>query len=97
MSTLSPLADILASPPTPTSALSNTLSTLFEPSPILLTKLVPQLAALPHDSISLTITTYSALIDLVLTAISSWDALSKAEFIASHPRIGEINNLSHLS
>ncbi|KIJ23274.1 hypothetical protein M422DRAFT_39695, partial [Sphaerobolus stellatus SS14] len=29
--------------------------------------------------------------------ISSWDALSKAEFIASHPRIGEINNLSHLS
>lgn len=89
MATLPPLSLALSSSET----LANALSTLFESSPVLLSKLVPQLSALftPPPS------TYTALIDLAITTIAAWDVPTKAAFIAAHPRIGESANLSHLS
>ncbi|KAF8478250.1 Oxo-4-hydroxy-4-carboxy-5-ureidoimidazoline decarboxylase [Gautieria morchelliformis] len=92
MATIPSFSDVLSSPGTLESPLARALSTLFEPSAVLLEKLVPELA-----SQSLSITTYSSLIDLAVTTISSWDTHTRAAFIAAHPRIGEVGNLSHLS
>lgn len=89
MATLPPLSLALSSSET----LANALSTLFESSPVLFSKLVPQLSALFTAPPS----TYTALIDLAITTIAAWDFPTKAAFIAAHPRIGESANLSHLS
>lgn len=79
-----------------TAPLAKTLSLLFEKSPILFSKLVPQLAtSLTHDPSS--VTTYTDLIDKAIESISSWDDSHKAEFVKGHPRIGESHNLSKLS
>lgn len=74
------------------SALGKALSTLFEPSPILISKLEPQLAARQQR-----LSSYSELIDAALVAIADWEASAQSEFIAGHPRIGESKNLSSLS
>ncbi|KAF8573594.1 hypothetical protein K439DRAFT_1421217, partial [Ramaria rubella] len=92
MASLPPLSDVLSSPGTQDSPLASALSTLFEPSPILLNTLVPQLSAQ-----TLSFDTYFSLIDVAMSAISSWEPHAKALFISGHPRIGEVTNLSHLS
>ncbi|EKM81827.1 hypothetical protein AGABI1DRAFT_98429 [Agaricus bisporus var. burnettii JB137-S8] len=79
------------------SPLAQTLSILFEPSPILLVKLEPQLSTyLKSQSLSSPLS-YSQLIDLALDEIKKWDISSQSEFISGHPRIGETKNLSNLS
>ena len=68
-------------------SLTSLLSLLFEPSPVLTKKLVPQVKEqLPAIELS----TYCGLIDTALEIISKWDDKLKAEFIAGHPRIGEV-------
>jgi len=76
--------------------LQTSLSTLFEPSPELKQKLVPQLVAHLHDP-SNHPSTYSDLIDISLEKLSFWSDAERASFIASHPRIGEVSGLSSLS
>jgi 2-oxo-4-hydroxy-4-carboxy--5-ureidoimidazoline (OHCU) decarboxylase len=77
------------------SLLAETLSLLFESSPILHSLLVPQLASylkgVPPPK------TYSHLIDIALVVIRSWGTRDRATFIAGHPRIGETKNLSTMS
>ena len=88
------MSDILSGPWDPTSPLAEALAVLFEPSPTISTHLAPQLAEqLPSASVS----AYAELIDAALCVISTWDDPLKAEFIAGHPRIGEVNGLSRLS
>jgi 2-oxo-4-hydroxy-4-carboxy--5-ureidoimidazoline (OHCU) decarboxylase len=89
---LPPLSEIATSSGAPDSSLANALSLLFEPSPVLFTQLVPILS-----SRRLTPESYSSLIDAAISTISTWENSTKAEFIAGHPRIGEVNNLSRLS
>ncbi|KAI0331442.1 hypothetical protein GY45DRAFT_1322240 [Cubamyces sp. BRFM 1775] len=75
--------------------LARALALLFEPSPVLYRTLVPAVAA--HIQNALPVLSYYALIDVSLEVISSWPDLQKAEFIAGHPRIGEMKGLSQLS
>ncbi len=70
--------------------LAAALTILFEPSPILLRVLEPQLTSQPQSS-------YAHLVDLVLDVIDKWDLPSQLELISGHPRIGESRNLSALS
>lgn len=82
-----------SSPESKNLALSQTLSILFEPSPVLTNHLAPQLARS-----SSTPDSYSSLIDLAIQTITgSWDTTLQSEFIAGHPRIGQVKNLSALS
>ncbi len=82
----------------PDSPLGNTLTILFEHSPILLNTLEPQLSLhLKSQNPPTTLSSYSQLIDLALTEIHKWDIPSQSEFISGHPRIGESKNLSNLS
>lgn len=79
-----------------TALLATTVSLLFEPSPILFSKLVPQLTtSLSEDPSS--VTTFANLIDKAVEFINLWDDGDKADFIKGHPRIGESHNLSKLS
>lgn len=79
-----------------TALLATTVSLLFEPSPILFSKLVPQLTtSLSEDPSS--VTTFTNLIDKAVESINLWDDGDKASFIKGHPRIGESHNLSKLS
>lgn len=89
MSTLPPLADVHARSP---GALAQALTVLFEASPTLTSHLVPHLAASDDAPPS-----YAHLVDLALAAITQWDDALQAEFVAGHPRIGEVNGLSKLS
>ncbi|KAI0820834.1 OHCU decarboxylase-domain-containing protein [Trametes gibbosa] len=75
--------------------LARALALLFEPSPILYTTLVPALAA--HIEHSPPALSYHALVDAALTVLRTWPDDQRAHFIAAHPRIGEVNGLSHLS
>jgi 2-oxo-4-hydroxy-4-carboxy--5-ureidoimidazoline (OHCU) decarboxylase len=74
------------------SKLNTALSILFEPSPILTSNLVPQIFNQQP-----TITSYVELISIAINIINSWNDTLRAEFVAGHPRIGEIHNLSSLS
>ncbi|KAF9517971.1 hypothetical protein BS47DRAFT_1338839 [Hydnum rufescens UP504] len=77
--------------------LSVTLSLLFESSPILLTKLVPELANLmAHPSFKAP-RSYHDLIEVSLRHIQTWSLRDRALFISGHPRIGERGKLSALS
>lgn len=76
------------------SALDTTLSLLFESSPILHSQLVPQVSTLLQSNPP---ATYASLIDVSITTIVKWPSDLQAQFIAGHPRIGEVKNLSHLS
>jgi 2-oxo-4-hydroxy-4-carboxy--5-ureidoimidazoline (OHCU) decarboxylase len=92
------LEQIARSSPEDDSALAQTLSTLFEETSILLTQLVPQLVNLLRSSSSPQIKSYSSLIDIALQTITtSWDTSFQSQFIAGHPRIGQVKNLSKLS
>ncbi|KAJ7281910.1 Oxo-4-hydroxy-4-carboxy-5-ureidoimidazoline decarboxylase [Mycena rebaudengoi] len=83
MTLLPPIKDVDAS------HLANVLSVLFEPSDILFSALVPQLAASTEK-----FTSYTALIDAAIVQVASWDMALSAQFIEGHPRIGETKNLS---
>ena len=92
MSTLPLLGDMR----TNIHALNQTLSVLFEHSPILSDNLVPQITEALQTKPPLQ--TYSELIDLSLITIQTeWPDDLKALFIEGHPRIGEVNGLSKLS
>ncbi|KAH8832332.1 OHCU decarboxylase-domain-containing protein [Flagelloscypha sp. PMI_526] len=75
-------------------ALAQTLITLFEASPLIPSKLVPQLI---NSQSYFDPTSYSELIDASIYLISSWPLNLQAQFVAGHPRIGEVSNLSALS
>ncbi|KAI9064107.1 hypothetical protein FKP32DRAFT_1625852 [Trametes sanguinea] len=75
--------------------LARALALLFEPSPVLYSTLVP--ALISHIQNAPPILSYHALIDASLGVIASWPADLKAQFIAGHPRIGEVKGLSQLS
>lgn len=76
------------------SALKKVVSTLFEHSPVLDERLVPDLA-----SSSSTFTSYTGIIDRSAIIIRSWPPTLQSAFISGHPRIGEQNpkQLSALS
>jgi len=76
--------------------LNQALSTLFEPSEPLTTILVPQLFPI-LQSASSPPTSYSELIDIASKQLHTLPPLSRALFIDSHPRIGEVKALSALS
>lgn len=95
MSTLPCLQEIQHSPSDSASPLANALDLLFEHSPILTERLVPQLSAVLK--ISPPLTQYSEVIDVALSEIVKWDVQFQVQFIAGHPRIGETKNLSKLS
>jgi 2-oxo-4-hydroxy-4-carboxy--5-ureidoimidazoline (OHCU) decarboxylase len=75
--------------------LLKTLSLLFEPSPILVDGLVPQLSnalsAQPRPD------SYASLIDSALAQVMTWEPSQRAQFIAGHPRIGAVKIASGLS
>ncbi|KZT65613.1 hypothetical protein DAEQUDRAFT_515675 [Daedalea quercina L-15889] len=96
MSTLPPFADVVSSNLEPDSPLAQTLTTLFETSPILYSDLVPGLASYIASSPSPP-TSYAELITATLQVVSTWDVSLKVRFIAGHPRIGEVKGLSQLS
>ncbi|RDX54281.1 hypothetical protein OH76DRAFT_1415679 [Lentinus brumalis] len=75
--------------------LARALALLFEPSPVLYSTLVP--GVISHIQNAPPIISYRALIDASLSVIRSWSDDLKAQFIAGHPRIGEIKGLSRLS
>jgi len=77
-----------AQPPKSLSDLQQTLSYLFEPTPILLAKLVPAIhaAGVPE--------TYTSLVDLCARTVADWPYADKALFLSGHPAIGETKNLS---
>lgn len=97
MSSLPTLEAIREGTSSPDSPLGIALSILFEPSPILLNALEPQLSAYIKSQPPSTVSSYADLIDLALGEISKWDVPSQSEFISGHPRIGESKNLSNLS
>ncbi|KAJ8494359.1 hypothetical protein ONZ51_g2406 [Trametes cubensis] len=75
--------------------LARALALLFEPSPVLYRTLVPAVAT--HIQNAPPVLSYYALIGVALEVIESWSDTQKAEFIAGHPRIGEVKGLSQLS
>lgn len=78
--------------------LRSSLGMLFESSPILDNKLAPELAQSITSSIpERRPKSYSELIDLSSSHIKAWNPEERASFIAGHPRIGEVSNLSTLS
>ena len=104
MSTLPPLLDLLASvhnsqsPSSADSILATVLSLLFESSPTLLNRLVPEYARrLKGSSDSDLPTNYSDVVDQSLGLVHDWSWSNKAEFVGGHPRIGEVKGLSALS
>ncbi|KDQ61557.1 hypothetical protein JAAARDRAFT_190300 [Jaapia argillacea MUCL 33604] len=94
---LPPLRQILTSIPESTSHISNALALLFEPSPVLISHLVPQVSSSLLNPSSESITTYAQLIDLSISIIHSWPHDLQARFIVAHPRIGEVKGLSAFS
>ncbi|KAF9508191.1 hypothetical protein BS47DRAFT_1244150, partial [Hydnum rufescens UP504] len=78
-------------------SLSVILSLLFESTPILLAKLVPELAELlAHPSFEAT-RSYHDTIEASLRQIQTWSPCECALFISGHPWIGEQGVLSALS
>ncbi|KAI0693184.1 OHCU decarboxylase-domain-containing protein [Cerioporus squamosus] len=75
--------------------LARALALLFEPSPVLHSTLVP--GVISHIQSAPPIISYRALIDASLSVVRSWSSELKAQFIAGHPRIGEVKGLSKLS
>lgn len=89
------LSAIISSPSEADAPLAKALSILFEPSTILFSVLVPQLASsIGRES---PIQSYTELIDISITTINTWDDALRAQFVGGHPRIGESHNLSKLS
>ncbi|KAI0763817.1 OHCU decarboxylase-domain-containing protein [Trametes elegans] len=80
----------------PDGALARALALLFEPSPVLYNTLVPGVAAHIQQARA-PVLSYFQLIDTALAVLASWADDLKAQFVAGHPRIGEVNGLSRLS
>lgn len=89
------LETVLSSSPESTSPLATTLSVLFEPSPILFDRLVPELAN--SFASGSKVDSYTSLIDRAIGVIDAWDDQQKAQFVTGHPRIGENQHISTLS
>ncbi|GBE86357.1 Oxo-4-hydroxy-4-carboxy-5-ureidoimidazoline decarboxylase [Sparassis latifolia] len=96
MSALPSFSDLVGNSPDLNGALLSALEILFEPSPVL-SKIVFDISSPTRLGPRGVICSYSDLIDVALNVISRWDDELKARFIAGHPRIGEVKNLSHLS
>ncbi|KAG2150209.1 Oxo-4-hydroxy-4-carboxy-5-ureidoimidazoline decarboxylase [Suillus bovinus] len=77
--------------------IASILPQLFEHSDILITKLAPELFQSIQNTPLETSDPTNALIERAIAIIHAWDAREQAEFIAAHPRIGEIKQLSALS
>ncbi|KAF5362080.1 hypothetical protein D9756_002446 [Leucocoprinus leucothites] len=97
MTSLPTLDAIRDGPSGKESPLATALTILFEPSPILLSTLEPQLSTYLKSQPPPSVSSYGHLIDLSLGEIKTWDIPSQSEFISGHPRIGESKNLSALS
>ncbi|KAL1696571.1 Oxo-4-hydroxy-4-carboxy-5-ureidoimidazoline decarboxylase [Schizophyllum commune] len=91
---LPPLAALRHSSKEREAPLATALSLLLEPSPILLNRLVPELAQSESTN---ELHSYATLIDLALDAVAHWPPADQAQFIAGHPRVGETSGLSQLS
>ncbi|KAF8661294.1 hypothetical protein AX16_001393 [Volvariella volvacea WC 439] len=89
------IAEIRSGTSSENSPLARALAILFESSPVLVSVLEPQISSSLASNNS--ISTYAELIDVALEAISTWKVAAQANFIAGHPRIGEVKNLSKLS
>ncbi|KAG8754958.1 hypothetical protein FRC12_011044 [Ceratobasidium sp. 428] len=87
-----PLSDSLRSDGSRDSPLAQSLATLFEPSEILFTQVIPYLTNHLSEYKS-----YKDLIDASTARISQLPLTEQARFIAGHPRIGEVSGLSALS
>ncbi|KAF8631841.1 hypothetical protein AX15_002118 [Amanita polypyramis BW_CC] len=94
MTSLPPLAAAQNSPSQPGSPLEITLTILFEHSPILISRLAPDLAVTLQRGAK--ISSYPELIELALAQIGAWDTESQALFISGHPRI-VLERLAHLN
>lgn len=88
-----PRLDLLVHSPTAAS-LTPVLEQLLEASPVLSSKLAPDLHATFKQSPP---KTYSELLDTAATLVAKWDVADQALFLASHPRIGETIGLSSAS
>jgi 2-oxo-4-hydroxy-4-carboxy--5-ureidoimidazoline (OHCU) decarboxylase len=94
---LDPLPGILSSPPSGADTpLARALSVLFEPSLTLTSVIVPKVASLLAESRH-TLSTYADLVDVAIRSTLELPVAIQADFIAAHPRIGEVNGLSALS
>ena len=96
MTSLPSLSDISSSDSSPEAPLSIALSTLLEPTPILINDLVPQVAQ-TLKATSTILSSYAQLVDLAIDGVGTWEDMRKAQFIHGHPRIGEVKKLSALS
>ena len=96
MTGLPSLLDISHTDSGPESPLAIALSTLLEPTPILIDALVPQVAQ-SLKSTETTLSSYAQLVDFASDVVMTWDDTRKAQFIHGHPRIGEVKKLSALS
>jgi 2-oxo-4-hydroxy-4-carboxy--5-ureidoimidazoline (OHCU) decarboxylase len=90
------LCDVLSSTALPGDPLATALAILFEPSPILFTKLVPHLAT-SLGTVSNDIASYRDIINVAVGIMRNWDNELGSQVIVGHPRIGENRNLSNLS
>ena len=98
MATLPPLCDVLSSSTHLDDALAKALPLLFEPSPVLFSTLVPQLAScLRSWSKDDPIASYRDIIRVAIGVMGGWGDELRSQFITGHPRIGENKNLSNLS
>lgn len=95
MASLPSVQDVQNSSSQPDSPLAVALTILFEHSPILISRLAPELVATFSEG--LTLSTYAEFIDVALHHIGAWNTVSQSEFISGHPRIGESKHLSNLS
>lgn len=90
-----PMIEAIASSGTDKDApLATALAILFEPSDVLYAYLVPSVKnRLQNDKIA----SHGELLSIASQIMSAWSEDLKAEFIAGHPRIGEVKGLSALS
>jgi hypothetical protein len=88
-----PRLDLLVHSPTP-SSLIPVLEQLLEASPVLTSKLAPDLHATFKQAPP---KTYSQLLETAATLVAKWDVADQALFLGSHPRIGETIGLSSAS
>ncbi|GAA5854189.1 hypothetical protein JCM3766R1_001475 [Sporobolomyces carnicolor] len=91
-----PRISLLVHAPAP-STLVPVLELLLEPSTSLSALLAPQLQARLADPDHAKPTSYRELLDVAAEIVARWDVLDQADFVASHPRIGEVNGLSKSS
>ena len=85
---------LLVHSPSP-DALVPVLAQLLEPSPPIASRLAPEL----HESFTIEgrPKTYAELIDRSAKLVEKWDVETQAQFLGSHPRIGETIGLSTMS